>query len=115
MKEEQIEQKAEKYAEELIKHKMAKHDIFVKEEAKKEIMDIYIAGAKENGAVWHDLRKNPKDLPRDNRDVYIATLSFYEEKENAFEYGFDSWNGEEWFITAASDVVAWRETPIFEE
>lgn len=79
------------------------------------IEEAYNAGTKSNGAVWHDLSKNPQDLPKDDRDVYVATLSPYEEKENAFEYDFDSWNGEEWFITAVNDVVAWRETPMFEE
>ena len=45
--EKKIEQKAEEYAEKLIKHKMANHDIFVKEKAKEEIMNVYIAGATE--------------------------------------------------------------------
>lgn len=36
--------------------------------------DGYIAGAKENGVVWHDLRKNPDDLPSstDWRDWVLA-------------------------------------------
>ena len=44
---EELKQKAEGYAETLIKQKMANHDIFVKEEAKREIMNVYIAGATE--------------------------------------------------------------------
>lgn len=43
---EELEKEAEEYAEKQIKHKMAKHDIFIKEEAKKEIMAVYLAGAK---------------------------------------------------------------------
>ena len=40
-----FEKEAEEYAEKQINHKMARHDIFVKEEAKKEIMEVYLAGA----------------------------------------------------------------------
>lgn len=28
-----------------------------------QMCDAYVAGAKENGVIWHDLRKNPNDLP----------------------------------------------------
>jgi len=42
-----LDQKAEEYAEKLIRHKMANHDIFVKEKAKEEIVNVYIAGYNE--------------------------------------------------------------------
>ena len=41
------EEKAEEYAEKLIEHKMANHDIFVKEKAKEEIVNVYMAGYNE--------------------------------------------------------------------
>lgn len=42
-----LEDRAKQYAEKQIKHKMAKHDIFIKEKAEEEIMKVYLAGAKE--------------------------------------------------------------------
>ena len=40
------EELAEEYAEKMINHKMANHDIFVKEEIKKEIMEAFLVGLK---------------------------------------------------------------------
>ena len=42
-----LEDRAKQYAEKQIKHKMAKHDIFIKEKAEEEIIKVYLAGAKE--------------------------------------------------------------------
>ena len=47
MTEGKIKQLADEHAEKLIKHKMATHDIFVKEKAKEEIVSVYIAGVEE--------------------------------------------------------------------
>lgn len=33
--------------------------------------DGFEAGAKENGLQWHDLRKNPEDLPKIGQKVWI--------------------------------------------
>ena len=74
----------------------------------------YIAGATENGIQWHDLRKDPNDLPNDDRNVYVATLPPYKTKENVFDYHIDSWLGDDWFSSAVKDVVAWCE-PHFKE
>lgn len=68
-----------------------------------------------NGIQWHDLRKDPKDLPNDDRIVYVASLSSYEAKENVFDYMFDSWLGDDWFYNAVNDVIAWCENPQFKE
>ena len=78
-------------------------------------LEAYIAGATENGIRWHDLRKDPNDLPNDDRNVYVATLSPYETKENVFEYHFDSWLGDDWFSNSVKDVIAWCEIPQFKE
>ena len=68
----------------------------------------YVAGTKENGVVWHDLRKNPDDLPCSDDGIHrkilvqdryenIYTAAYYPKdevhKENCFfvefiEFGF---------------------------
>lgn len=57
----QIKQLADEHAEKLIKHKMANHDIFVKEEAKKEIISVYTAGAKKATKICNDYYQNELD------------------------------------------------------
>ena len=79
------------------------------------LVTMYMQGATENGIQWHDLRKDPKDLPNDDRIVYVASLSPYEAKENVFDYMFDSWLGDDWFYNAVNDVIAWCENPQFKE
>jgi hypothetical protein len=67
----------------------------------------YIAGAKENGVFWHDLRKNPEDLP----SSYHPVLN--EHGEHVF-YSKDSesWNRCEGNMRPCH-VVAWCEVPRF--
>ena len=57
-----IEQKAEEYA-----NKAHTHIILNWEKIKQ----AYIAGATENGIRWHDLRKDPNDLPFVGKKVWI--------------------------------------------
>ena len=55
---EQIKHEADVFAEELIKHKIANHDIFVKEEVKKEIVSVYTAGAKKATKICNEYYQN---------------------------------------------------------
>lgn len=72
--------------------------------------NAYIAGAKENGTVWHDLRKDPNDLPKNTRQVLCAengggySVGEYWEFEGG--WGEDRRMGEE--------VIAWTEIPKYE-
>ena len=79
----------------------------------------YIAGAKENGMQWHDLRKNPKDLP----PVYETVLDdkgeecFYVKvplKKDVFvgKWKYYDINGDEW---EQEPPIAWCEKPQFKE
>lgn len=61
---------AEEYAEKMINHKMANHDIFVKEEAKKEIMEVFLA-ALNKAYEWHFVEDG--DLP-EKSDSTLRTL-----------------------------------------
>ena len=64
----------------------------------------YLEGAKENGVVWHDLRKDPNDLPKEDCEVIIKCLG---EEE-------DTWK----FFSAEGfpiKTIAWCEKPQFKE
>ena len=77
-----------------------------------QMCDAYIAGAKENRTVWHDLIKDPNDLPtQTNTGIsdYVIT-----------DRGVGYYNGrvKSWWVKndyALTDkVIAWCETPKFE-
>lgn len=92
---------------------------------KKAYRDGFIAGAKENGIIWHDLRKNPDDLPKVDRLVRVRLMSgmehicetcYYEPSEDEIGYGkliisFYELNGE-WIDD--TEIIAWCEVPKFE-
>lgn len=68
----------------------------------------YLAGAKENGIFYHDLRKNPNDLPEDTYDV--LDQAGYKVHYNFFQ---NVWVNEKDEID--NHVIAWCEVPKFEE
>lgn len=90
------------------------------------IKEAYIAGAKENGIVWHDLRINPDDLPKVDMLVrvrlsggmeHICETDYYEPSEDEIGYGkliisFYELNGE-WIDD--TEIIAWCEIPKFKE
>lgn len=71
------------------------------------IVEAYMAGAKENGIVWHDLRENPKDLPLhshfclNERGDHVHWNSNYQKWQNR--------------LGMFTDVIAWCEIPKFVE
>ena len=79
--------------------------------------DGYLAGAKENGVVWHDLRKDPDDLPNDNGTVLvrlekpITQFSYFCHPEKKFS----CWNTEYECNIHLHNVIAWCEIPQFKE
>lgn len=67
----------------------------------------YIAGAKENGIIWHNVKENPNDLPDDCYDVLNQC-------SNKIHYNFHQnvWMNEKDEID--DSVIAWCEKPYFE-
>lgn len=107
------EQELEKKAEEHIKNNMVKcvrEQIEYFEFAKYS----YIAGAKENGVVWHDLRKSPNDLPKNQNEVLCLLW------EDSYYIGYYHINSKMWCFDEFSlsedenEVTAWCELPKFE-
>ena len=73
----------------------------------KDLENAYLAGAKENNIQWHDLQKDPNDLPKENKRYLCKIKAFvgggisYE----CFDYDtkYNSWKD------ANGDVIAWKE------
>lgn len=66
---------------------------------------------------WHDLRKNPEDLPEEGKDV--ITCYFYE-KRHKFYYEVDTLYWGQWKQSVDYDmdywkVIAWKYIDPFEE
>ena len=77
----------------------------------------YIAGATENGIQWHDLRKDPKDLPPKENDIYskevIVCLGAGRYMSSRFSYALQEDGSEHCW--ECCDPIAWCEIPQFKE
>ncbi len=110
------EKLAEEYADKIINHKMAVHDIFEKEKVECELKQAFLAGLKAK-TQWHDLRKNPDDLPEDCSTV--LAIDNLDDKEISM-YEFICSNQWEWLprriaVLSNEQIIAWCEIPTFED
>ena len=78
------------------------------EERKKEVTDIFLAGLKAGRPQYHDLQKNPNDLPEDTYDV--LDQAGYKVHYNFFQ---NVWVNEKDEID--KNVIAWCEVPTFDK
>lgn len=78
----------------------------------------YIKGAKDNGVVWHDLKKDPDDLPKKTCSVLVVYE--YDDRTYTDQYIYDKenniigWASEYKDPYCAPIVIAWCEKPRFE-
>lgn len=110
MTKEQIKQKVEEYLKHFINVLSVIGD---KTFILKDIENAYIAGAIENGIHWHDLRKDPNDLPESS--PFHEVLN-----ENGMKMYYDDvlkkWNMfTQHGIVQARPPIAWCEIPQFTE
>ena len=117
---EELRQKAKDYAND--KADKGNYDYAVGDNVyfcKSALEQAYIAGATENGIQWHDLRKDPNDLPTTPKDAdewrtvlgQDGNLWFYNENERSwYTIGDDN----EWG-TGTHVPIAWCEIPQFKE
>ena len=117
----ELNRKAEEY---LKAQCLKRKDCLVLEMSNHYITDVrqaYIDGATENGIQWHDLRKDPNDLPKEEGDYFLCLYDnetksiFYEVFGFAKRYA----DREEWYVESMlwniEDVIAWCEKPQFKE
>ena len=82
------------------------------DEVKKGYKEGFLAGLKAGRPQWHDLRKDPDDLPEDKEYVLVYTnlTNYYvaEKVENHFM-------SKGWGFIPMSTVIAWCEIPTFDK
>ena len=66
---------------------------------------IFLGGLKAGRPQWHDLRKDPNDLPKE--DCEIITLHENENKN------IQKWKNGNWTNAIVISVIAWCEIPTF--
>ena len=76
------------------------------------------------GNQWHDLRKNPKDLPSIFNPFALVLFSPYEASMGSFEYSVADYSDREWHLydylsrkryPCEYHIIAWMELPQFKE
>ena len=71
--------------------------------------DSFLAGFRA-ARQWHDLEKNPTDLPEDRRNVYVVYLN----DENFYDLTIAAYRYKHWCIDGHKtdyEIVAWYELP----
>ena len=81
----------------------------------KALKQSYLAGLKAGRPQWHDLRKDPNDLPKNNAMVLTRLKNKRLKISTFMENKFTIWNKDYDTYTKLYDVIAWREIPTFEE
>jgi hypothetical protein len=91
----------------LLKNKCYTHDGSYIQARK--VIELLVDFAEEGGVIWHDLRKNPKDLPEDKEFKITdkGNIGFYDSCWKKWYY----WNSNEMIFPP----IAWCELPKFEE
>jgi hypothetical protein len=74
------------------------------EERKKEVIDIFLAGLKAGRLQWHDLRKDPNDLPNGYKVVLnqVGMDTQYDPNRGFLGFG-------------GIGIIAWCEIPSFDK
>ena len=72
--------------------------------------DGFAEGRKENCIVWHDLRKDPNDLPKDEKKVLLQIVDEENPIMDFYNHKFKMWK-----YTRQNEAIAWAEIPKFKE
>ena len=90
-------------------------EIYAKEVNSITIKQAYLDGLKAGRPQWHDLRKDPNDLPKNNAMVLTRLKNKRLKTSTFMENKFTIWNKDYDTYTKLYDVIAWCEIPKFEE
>ena len=74
------------------------------------LADVFLAGLKAGRPQWHDLRKDPNDLPKDNNEVLVYMWDSY----YIGYFNLNSWHFEN-FSEGKEQADAWCEIPTFDK
>lgn len=101
------------------------------DEVKKGYLDGYKQGYEDCKPKWHDLKKNPNDLPKEGVEVLVLYSNTYDDKGlvvnkhtlryELAQYINDEEDLTEWYWVESGlddmvhEVIAWRELPKFKE
>ena len=107
MTDEELEKKAKYYTDSHDTELEGMEEIL---DCSRQVKEAYIAGARENGSVWHGLRKDPNDLPSKS-GPYWCHYNSYTEDSLYYEAVNKHW----YASTKVPDVIAWCEIPKYEE
>ena len=104
-------ERAEEYRKSL-KQKLIDEDEFERLEMFDEnVEEAYLAGLKAaRKEMWHDLRKNPNDLP----EIYMGVLN-QNGMNVVYDYTNKVWRNDNAIECICDDPIAWCEIPTFEE
>ena len=104
-------ERAEEYRKSL-KQKLIDEDEFERLEMFDEnVEEAYLAGLKAaRKEMWHDLRKNPDDLP----EIYMGVLN-QNGMNVVYDYTNKVWRNDDADEYICDDPIAWCEIPTFEE
>ena len=104
-------ERAEEYRKSL-KQKLIDEDEFERLEMFDEnVEEAYLAGLKAaRKEMWHDLRKNPDDLP----EIYMGVLN-QNGMNVVYDYTNKVWRDDNADEYICEDPIAWCEIPTFEE
>ena len=104
-------ERAEEYRKSL-KQKLIDEDEFERLEMFDEnVEEAYLAGLKAaRQEMWHDLRKNPDDLP----EIYMGVLN-QNGMNVVYDYTNKVWRYDNAIEYICDDPIAWCEIPTFEE
>ena len=74
----------------------------------------FLAGLKAGRPQWHDLRKDPNDLPKEDRYYLIYTVlgNYYVSKHH---HNTNYWIGIQNQFVSIKQVIAWCEIPTFDK
>ena len=106
-------ERAEEYRKSL-KQRLIDEDNFERLEMFDEnVEEAYLAGLKAGRQEkWHDLRKNPKDLPAESQEVLVY-FTLPDKSRNSVAIA--QFKSNDFDIVDLQDVIAWYEIPTFEE
>ena len=80
-------------------------------DSEKDLEEAYLAGIKAaSKEKWHDLRKNPKDLP----DACLNIVNQDGDKVR-YDYVYEVWRTDDANDYICDDPIVWCEIPTFEE